>query len=325
METHRDAIAEARRWAQPTVTRHLGDSRSATQTGRPLPVSQKARYALSTPIVFGRQSKYLIKGTGVPVEENVHPQTSNTGRSLARLEGYETRSAPIFFTLAIVYVVIYSIQVLATGIDPRVHGALEILSNAIWISFAVDLSIRTYLAPQRFSYLARHPIDVLAVIVPAFRALRVLRVLTAGQWLIDRGERLHIQRAGLVVLFAVSLLAYLGAIAILDAERQSPDSSITSFGDAVWWALVTMSTVGYGDYAPVTFTGRAVAVGLMVVGIGLLAGLAGMFASGLIRKLTGVQDDKDVQVLQRLEQIDQRLSALEEMTSLRLGQVQEPK
>jgi voltage-gated potassium channel len=140
--------------------------------------------------------------------------------------------------------------------------------------------------------------------------------LTAAQWLLQRGERLPVQRAALVVLTSVALLALLGALAVLDAERFAPGSNITSFGDAIWWAFVTMSTVGYGDFAPVTFTGRAVAVGLMVVGIGLLAGLAGMSASGLIARITGNRNKEAEQVLAGLGRLERRLASLEN----RLGQ-----
>jgi voltage-gated potassium channel len=232
-----------------------------------------------------------------------------------RLEKYETRSAPIFFALALLYIVIYAFLVLALQANPLLIQFLEIASNVIWISFIFDLAYRTYLAPNRLTYLARHPVDVLAVVVPAFRALRILRVLTAAQWLFHRGERLPIQRAALVVLSSVSLLALLGALAVLDAERFAAGSTITNFGDAIWWSFVTMSTVGYGDFAPVTFTGRAVAVGLMVVGIGLLAGLAGMFASGLISRITGNRQNEVDELHSVLKRIEEKLVILDRQMS----------
>jgi voltage-gated potassium channel len=54
---------------------------------------------------------------------------------------------------------------------------------------------------------------------------------------------------------------------VLDAERSSPDANISDFGDAIWWAATTMTTVGYGDHYPVTAAGRLVAFGLTIGGM----------------------------------------------------------
>ena len=77
------------------------------------------------------------------------------------------------------------------------------------------------------------------------------------------------------------LLVLVGALAGLDAERRSPEANITTFGDAVWWGLATITTVGYGDHLPVTPTGRAVAGTLMLAGVALLRVITASLASGL--------------------------------------------
>jgi len=89
-------------------------------------------------------------------------------------------------------------------------------------------------------------------------------------------------RVGIYVAGGASLLAFCAALAVLDAERSSPDANISDFGDAIWWAVTTMTAVGYGDHYPVTAAGRLVAFGLMIGGIALLgtvtATLAGLLA-----------------------------------------------
>lgn len=145
---------------------------------------------------------------------------------------------------------------------------LVTLNVVIWLVFAADLLVRLALAPRRVRYVLRHPVDVLSVLLPMLRPLRVLRIFTAGHMLFTRGAGLV--RTGQAVLFSAAVLVTIGALAILDAERAEPGATITTFGEAMWWAMVTVTTVGYGDHYPVTGLGGAVAAALMVVGISLL-------------------------------------------------------
>ena len=182
--------------------------------------------------------------------------------------------------------------------------------NVIWVVFIVDLTLRTVLAPKHIAYLLHHPLDVIAVAVPAFRVLRVLRVLTAGQWLISRGSRLRFGRTATAVVFAVAFLTYLSSLAVLNAERGSKGADIESFGDAVWWSLVTMATVGYGDYVPVTANGRIVAVGLMVVGISLLGLVGASVASAVVTRISGRTQQGQSELKEDLEALRGEIAAL---------------
>jgi voltage-gated potassium channel len=75
----------------------------------------------------------------------------------------------------------------------------------------------------------------------------------------------------------------LGSIAILHAEQESPDANITTFGDALWWAATTVTTVRYGDRYPVTTSGRLVAVALMVVGISMVGAVTASVAAWMVK------------------------------------------
>lgn len=87
---------------------------------------------------------------------------------------------------------------------------------------------------------------------------------------------------------AVVLLIFVAALAILDAERGKPDANITSFSDAAWWAMTTITTVGYGDRFPVTGTGRLVAAAMMVAGIALLGVVTASVAAWFVERVAAV-------------------------------------
>jgi voltage-gated potassium channel len=100
-----------------------------------------------------------------------------------------------------------------------------------------------------------------------------------------------------------SLLAFVAALAVLDVERSSPDANIGDFGDAIWWAVTTMTTVGYGDHYPVTGIGRAVGFGLMLGGIALLGAVTATLASWLVESVQAEKEQaEDLQAtVRRLE------------------------
>lgn len=220
-------------------------------------------------------------------DQNPDPTNPRQVRAAKRLHAYENRTAWTMVILALAYLVLYSFYVLDTDLTTQDRTYVNGAMNVIWVVFIVDLTVRAILAPKHFAYLVRHPIDVIAVAVPAFRFLRVLRVLTAGQWLISRGSRLRIGRTATAVVIAVLFLTYLSSLAVLNAERGAKGANIETFGDAVWWSLVTMATVGYGDFVPVTANGRIIAVGVMVVGISLLGLVGASVASAVVTRLSG--------------------------------------
>ena len=231
-------------------------------------------------------------------------------RAQGRLDAYEHRTALAMVLLAVGYLVLYSFYVLDEGLTSQGLDRLDTAMNVIWVVFIADLTLRTVLAPKHIAYLVHHPLDVIAVAVPAFRVLRVLRVLTAGQWLISRGSRLRFGRTATAVVFAVAFLTYLSSLAVLNAERGAQGADIKSFGDAVWWSLVTMATVGYGDYVPVTTNGRIVAVGLMVVGISLLGLVGASVASAVVTRIGGRAQEGQSEVKKDLEALRTEIAAL---------------
>ncbi|WP_072801567.1 potassium channel family protein [Rhodococcoides yunnanense] len=197
---------------------------------------------------------------------------------------------------ALLFLAIYSWTVLTqpTGIGERLaeHAVL-----AIWVLFGVDYLVRLMLAQRRTHWFASHLHELAIVVLPVLRPLRLLRLLTLVS-LLQRsiGGALR----GRVVAYAVTgtlLLVFVASLAMLDAERSAPTGNIKSFPDALWWAVATVTTVGYGDYAPTTATGRCIAVGLMIAGIALLGVVTATLASWLVHKVAE-QDDANQAVTQ---------------------------
>ena len=118
----------------------------------------------------------------------------------------------------------------------------------------------------------------------------------------------------------------LGALSILDAERDAPGATISSFGDAVWWAWATVTTVGYGDRYPVTTEGRAIAAVLMLCGIALLGLVTASLASFLVDRYQDEDEEEDqARDDARFAALHEELRHLrEELRGLRHGLGREP-
>jgi voltage-gated potassium channel len=109
---------------------------------------------------------------------------------------------------------------------------------------------------------------------------------------------------------AITMAAVFGAAFLVEAfERGAAGSNIQSLPDALWWAVSTITTVGYGDRFPTTPAGRGVAVALMLLGIALFGFLAGNLASFFIERKTGSKDEPSLSdIAERLDRIESALN-----------------
>jgi voltage-gated potassium channel len=172
------------------------------------------------------------------------------------------------------------------------------------------------LADKRKRYLVRHWYDLLVVVLPLLRPLRLFRLIPLLSVLNRRAHTGLQGRVAIYVAGGASLLAFVAALAVLDVERSSPDANITGFGDAIWWAVTTMTTVGYGDHYPVTSAGRVVAFGLMLGGIALLGTVTAILASWLVESVQAEKEQaEDLQATVRLLQAKVELLAPEPNTT----------
>jgi voltage-gated potassium channel len=204
---------------------------------------------------------------------------------------------------AVVFLAAYAVPIIDPDLPNWLLDLCRSLSWITWGIFVVDIVVRLVLANERVRYLVSHWYDILVLALPSLRPLRLLRLIPLLSVLNRRATIRLRGRVGIYVVGGASLLAFCAALAVLDAERSSPDANITDFGDAIWWAVTTMTTVGYGDHYPVTAVGRLVAFGLMIGGIALLGTVTATLASWLVETVAAEKEQaEDLQVtIQRLE------------------------
>jgi voltage-gated potassium channel len=160
---------------------------------------------------------------------------------------------------------------------------------ALWVILLVEYLVRLVVTPDRRGYLKRRWVEPATVIVPPLQSWRIVGMekmcllLREGELRVEAILRHH---SLFRVLIAVAGTIFLGAWLVLLFEEQAKGSNIHDYPDALWWAIVTVTTVGYGDRFPITEGGRIVAVVLMLVGIGLIGVLTATVASVFIKEHT---------------------------------------
>ncbi len=217
-------------------------------------------------------------------------QNSTASSPGNRLEQWERSVQIPLLVASVLFVVAYAWPILDPGLSRSLSHACEVVVWVTWAALAAELVTRFVMAESKWTFLRRHPLDVLAVVLPVLRPLRLLRLLTLLDVLNRYAGSSFRGRVGVYLAGSATLIVLMASLAILDAERGG-SGPIQHFGDAVWWSLATITTVGYGDMYPVTTEGRFIAVGLMFCGIGVLGVVTGSFASWLVERVEDIEDD----------------------------------
>ena len=181
---------------------------------------------------------------------------------------------------AVVFLMAYSYEVVA---EPDGQVA-EVVIATTWFVFLVDYVVNLGLAKTRWRWFYTHLLDLAIVVLPMLRPLRLLRLVTLLTILNRTAGAAFRGRVIIYAAGASALLVYVAGLAVLDAERGG-DGSIQTLGNALWWAFVTITTVGYGDFFPVTPTGQFVAVGVMIGGIALIGVVTATLASWIVERV----------------------------------------
>jgi len=250
------------------------------------------------------------------------------------------------YEIFILVLTVMSLIVMALVIlplSPATHETLLWFDNAICFVFLADFLYNITGSKPRSEYFIRRRgwLDLLGSIptlgffrfTALFRLARLSRLarimrLLSGQHkreLIDDIVKNRGQYALFISLLLVFIVLTTGTVLVLQFESRSPDANIVTGGDALWWAFVTLTTVGYGDFYPVTTLGRATGVAVMAAGIGLIGALASILASILVPSpdeqaaaATAAGSDDKAELDQRLTTIQGELEAIrDELRAMR--------
>lgn len=220
-----------------------------------------------------------------------------------------TTAAPVLrqhgnaYNIFILVLTVFSLAImvlLLLPISPASRDLLTLYDNVICVIFLLDFAFNLAGSRPKRAYFisARGWLDLLGSI-PSFgflpftalfrlarlsRLARITRLLRgqAGKDLVLDVLANRSQYAMFVTILLAGMTLTIASLLVLQFESAAPDGNIKTGGDAVWWGIVTLTTVGYGDFFPTTFLGRLTAVSVMFAGIGIIGALASILASLLV-------------------------------------------
>jgi voltage-gated potassium channel len=208
--------------------------------------------------------------------------------------GYE------LFNVALSILSIANVIIIFGPFEPDTKSVAFIVDTCLTVFFLFDFGLRLHRAPSNRGYFidGQGWLDLLGSMpIPSFRLFRSVRVVKAlrrvramgGRKVVKAIVRERAQSALLVATFLVIVVMEFGSILVVIAERGAPNANITSGGDALWWAVVSVTTVGYGDQYPVTPAGRGIGTLMLIAGVGLF----GVFTGYVARVFLAPTDHND--------------------------------
>lgn len=229
--------------------------------------------------------------------------------------------------LGIAWLVI-AIVILTTDLNGSAPIFLVGTLFVLWAILLVEYAVRLVITPDRTGYIRRRWVEPATVVVPPFQGWHVIGIEKMSLLVHEGALRLQaiLRHHSLFrVLIAAAATLFLGAWLVLLFEENAKGSNIHTYPDALWWAIVTVTTVGYGDRFPVTEGGRTVAVVLMLVGIGLIGVLTATVASVFIKEHTDANKEEfkkgHADLGEKLSVISDRLADVERRLGATSAQV----
>jgi voltage-gated potassium channel len=219
--------------------------------------------------------------------------------------------------LAAAVLTIPAIAIEQSGAGQPWDSVAIVLNWTIWLAFVAEIVLMLRVVQRPGQWLRDHPLDIaIVVLTPPFlpatlQAARVFRLLRLVRLIkLAALSRRLLSTEGVRDAAVLALLMVLGGGAAFAAVENGHQTQPVSAWDGVWWAITTVTTVGYGDFAPKTDAGRAIAIAVMIVGIGFVAILTAAAAERFMR--TRREDEAArAELIERLDEVLRRLDAIE--------------
>lgn len=245
------------------------------------------------------------------MSNNVLPVDPQPGAGEKRQVNKRELDYEIFIFVVTFLSLMVAVALIFFSLAPATEKALAQINGLITIVFLLDFLHLLRRAENKIVYMKYQGwLDLLGSlpVYPVFRFFRLYRLVVVWRELRKRGARPIwdeiVQRraqnalryTGLTVLFVITL----GSLLVLQFESKNPGANILTGQEAIWWAIVTVATVGYGDYYPITFNGRLVGIVLIIVGVGMFGVLSSYLAKNFLSPTAKEREDQSQQERKRV-------------------------
>jgi len=243
-----------------------------------------------------------------PVASSPAASSSTDNKRDAFINAYTQKTTLLLSALALVYLFTFSVQSIWPDKNAEWYQWMTVFSNILWALFALDLFFRFFVTTNKRHFFRRNWLDTLTVMVPSLRALRTLKAFTKNG-ILSKGKGFFSSGAVATALIGSLIVIWVGSLSVLNAERDAQGADIVNLPDSLWWMFETITTVGYGDFVPVTWVGRSIAVAIMLLGISLLGVVTAGLSATLVKQN---KPDPATEVMQELNELKSMVASLQQ-------------
>lgn len=211
------------------------------------------------------------------------PHSNRAAARWRALERWERFAALPLFFVAVAFFAASSLLLIDVQLPADAQSKLTTVVSVSWMLFIAEFVARLVISPSKLAFVRSRWFDLLSVFVVILRPFLIVTYLWRLPFFRNGGARAKRTRNVLAVSIASLLYVYTASLGVYLVEHNTPGATIVSMGDALWWGFTTITTVGYGDFTPVTVAGRALAVSLMVSGV-LIVGFVSATIMSAIRE-----------------------------------------